>query len=402
VGLIGGVVNALFFLAIEQVQRFFLRRPGDLVEIAEMISPWERALIPALGGLAAGLVLHFGLRLAGRQGGTSNLLEVVVAGDGKLPFRGNAIRASSSLVSIGTGASIGREGAITQLTATLASKWGQMRKWPPYRLRLLVGCGAASGIAAAYNAPIAGAVFAALVVLGNFSMNLFAPLVFSSVVAAVVSRSFFGISPWYNVAPYEFTSILQLPWFVLLGALTGFAGAVFLKMIQRAELRYRQLGGPIYLKLALAGALVGLIAVVFPGVWGNGYVITNRVLQGRFDELAAPWLYGGMSPGFEALLFLVASQSMSNLLPHTNPPEEPSALLSVPMRIATARSTSGFVADKYSTTPRPCAPHTPVACASSTNSIASCSIASAAICGSGARSPSMLKIVSVAMSRRRN
>jgi CIC family chloride channel protein len=69
VGLIGGVVNALFFLAIEQVQRFFLRRPGDLVEIAEMISPWERALIPALGGLAAGLVLHFGLRLAGRQGG---------------------------------------------------------------------------------------------------------------------------------------------------------------------------------------------------------------------------------------------------------------------------------------------------------------------------------------------
>jgi CIC family chloride channel protein len=304
VGLIGGVVNALFFLAIEQVQRFFLRRPGDLVEIAEMISPWERALIPALGGLAAGLVLHFGLRLAGRQGGTSNLLEVVVAGDGKLPFRGNAIRAASSLVSIGTGASIGREGAITQLTATLASKWGQLRKWPPYRLRLLVGCGAASGIAAAYNAPIAGAVFAALVVLGNFSMNLFAPLVFSSVVAAVVSRSFFGISPWYEMVPYEFTSVLQLPWFVLLGALTGFAGAVFLKMIQRAEMRFRQLGGPIYLKLALAGALVGLIAVVFPGVWGNGYVITNRVLQGRFDELAAPWLYGGMSPGFEALLFL--------------------------------------------------------------------------------------------------
>ena len=72
-----------------------------------------------------------------------------------------------------------------------------MAKWPPYRLRLLVGCGAASGIAAAYNAPIAGAVFASLIVLGNFSMNLFAPLVFSSVIAAMVSRSFFGIKPWY-------------------------------------------------------------------------------------------------------------------------------------------------------------------------------------------------------------
>jgi len=303
VGLLGGIVNALFFLAIEQVQRVSLRRPGDLVEIAEMMSPWERALIPALGALLAGLVLHFGLRFAGRQGAT-NLLEVVVAGDGKLPFRSNVIRAASSLVSIGTGASIGREGAITQLTATLASKWGQLRKWPPYRLRLLVGCGAASGIAAAYNAPIAGAVFAALIVLGNFSMNLFAPLVFSSVIAAVVSRSFFGIDPWYVVAPYEFTSVLQLPWFVLLGAMVGFFGAVFLKMIQRAELRFRQLGGPIYLRLALAGALVGLIAVVFPGVWGNGYVVTNRVLQGRFDELAAPWLYGGLSPEFEVLLFL--------------------------------------------------------------------------------------------------
>ncbi len=135
-------------------------------------------LTPALGGLAAGLILYWGLRLVGRQG-SSNLLEVVVAGDGKLPFRTALVKFVSSLVSIGTGASIGREGGIVQLTATLASKWGQFAKWPPYRLRLLVGCGAASGIAAAYNAPIAGAVFAALIVLGNFSMNLFAPLVFS-------------------------------------------------------------------------------------------------------------------------------------------------------------------------------------------------------------------------------
>ena len=129
------------------------------------------------------------------------------------------MKAASSLVSIGTGASIGREGGITQLTATLASKWGS---WPNGRrigLRLLVGCGAASGIAAAYNAPIAGAVFAALIVLGNFSMNLFAPLVFASVVATMVSRSFFGIKPWYVVPPFEFTSVLQLPWFVLLGVM---------------------------------------------------------------------------------------------------------------------------------------------------------------------------------------
>jgi chloride channel protein, CIC family len=304
VGLLGGLVNALFFLAIEHVKLFFLRRPGDPVEIAEMIAPWERVWIPVIGGLVAGAILHFGLRLAGRPA-TTNLLEVVVAGDGRLPFRRNLIRALSSLVSIGTGASIGREGAITQMTASLASKWGQLRKWPPYRLRLLVGCGAASGIAAAYNAPIAGAVFAAIIVLGNFSMNLFAPLVFSSVVAAVVSRSIFGIDPWYVVQPYEFTSVLQLPWFVLLGVFAGFAGAVFLKMINRMEFRFRQLKWPIYSQLALAGFAVGLIAILFPGVWGNGYVITNRILQGDFKALASPWLYDGLSPMGEAILFLI-------------------------------------------------------------------------------------------------
>src|SRR5204863_2376950 len=104
---------------------------------------------------------------------------------------------------------------IVQLSATLSSKWGQFAKWPPYRLRLLVGCGAASGIAAAYNAPIAGSVFAALVVLGNFSMNLFAPLVFASVVATMVSRSFFGIKPWYTVPAVDFSvTSMQLPWFL--------------------------------------------------------------------------------------------------------------------------------------------------------------------------------------------
>jgi CIC family chloride channel protein len=303
VGVLGGLVNLFFFYAIEQGKLFFLRRPGDPVEIAEMIGPIERMLIPALGGLAAGLVLHWGLRFAGRQGAT-NLLEAVVAGDGRLPFRGNLVKVASSLVSIGTGASVGREGGITQLTATLASKLGQLAKWPPYRLRLLVGCGAASGIAAAYNAPIAGAVFAAHIVFGNFSMSLFAPLVFSSVIASMVSRSFFGIKPWYQVPSFEFTSILQLPWFLLLGLIAGLVGAVFLKMIRRCEVRFSQLQWPIYAKLALSGLIVGLIALSFPGVWGNGYVVTNRILHNEFDRLAAPWLYGAFSPGTEALLFL--------------------------------------------------------------------------------------------------
>jgi CIC family chloride channel protein len=240
VGVIGGLVNLLFYYATESVKDLFLRRPGDPVEVAEIMQNWQRVLTPTVGGLCAGLVLFWGLRLAGPQR-SSNLLEVVVAGDGRLPFRSAVVKFLSSLITIGSGGSIGREGGITQLSATLASKWGQLAKWHPYRLRLLVGCGAASGISAAYNAPISGAVFAALIVLGNFSMNLFAPLVFASVVATMVSRSFFGLRPWYTVPAFEFTSVSQLPWFICLGLLTGAVGAVILKLLNRSEELFKKL-----------------------------------------------------------------------------------------------------------------------------------------------------------------
>ncbi len=287
VGVIGGLVNLFFYYAVHLIQ------PGDPVEVVGRLNDWERVLVPTLGGLAAGLVLHGGRRLVGPQGST-NLLEVVVAGDGRLPFRTEFVKTVSAIISIATGASIGREGGITQLAATLSSKLGQVANWPPYRLRLLVGCGAASGIAAAYNAPIAGAVFSALIVLGNFSMNLFAPLVFSSVIAAMVSRTFLGIEPWYKIPPFPAATLSQLPWFVLLGLLCGVVAAVFLKLLRLGEQQFRKLNWPVWLRLMLAGLMVGLIAIVFPGVCGNGYSVTNDILHEKFLTAANPllWLAG--------------------------------------------------------------------------------------------------------------
>jgi CIC family chloride channel protein len=225
------------------------------------------------------------VRLAGQQRST-NLLEVVVAGDGRLPFRLGVIRALSSLISIGTGASIGREGGITQLSATAASKWGQLAGWQPYRLRLLVACGAAAGMAAAYNAPITGAIFAAHIVLGNFSMNLFAPLLCASVVASMMSRSFFGIHLWYQVPNFDFTSIAQLPWFVILGFFAGVLGATFLKLLRSSREIFKKVP-PLYARLAAGGLLVGAIAIAFPEVWGNGYEVTNQMIRQpmKFDAL---------------------------------------------------------------------------------------------------------------------
>ena len=284
VGVICGLVNFGFMKGVQLIKIWVLHSGEDLVGIAEHLVWWMRILVPAAGGLVAGFVLHFGMRFAKRSGGS--FMEAVVVGDGRLPFGRGLVRAFSSLISVATGASIGREGAIAALSATIASKCGQIRGWPPYRLRLLVGCGVSGGIAAAYNAPIAGAIFAAHIVLGNFSMNIFAPLVTSSVVATLLSRSFFGIEPWYDVPPFEFTHLSQLYWFCFLGVVGGVVGAMFLRLIDGGKQLFGRLGCPLYLRLALGGLIVGAIAVEWPEVWGNGYVAANRILTHDLPLLA--------------------------------------------------------------------------------------------------------------------
>jgi CIC family chloride channel protein len=282
VGVIGGFTNLIFHNCIRLGQKIIFGHPSDPVTVAEQILWWQRFLVPTVGGLVAGAVLFWGLRIAGKKGAV-NFLEVVVAGDGRLPFRSAIVRGISSLVSIATGSSIGREGGIIQLAATFSSKWGQLAKWQPYRLRLLVACGAASGLAAAYNAPIAGAVFAAQIVLGNFSMNLFAPLIFSSVIASMLSRNFFGLKPWYTMPVFEFTSVMQLPWFLLLGALAGLLGVLFMRMLRRSDEIFSHTLLPPYARLALGGALLGTIAIGYPQVWGNGYSVANDILHDNFE-----------------------------------------------------------------------------------------------------------------------
>jgi CIC family chloride channel protein len=280
VGVLGGVTNLVYYRLSQAVQWVVFARTGDLPELASGLNFWQRLLVPAFGMLAAGLVLYLGLRLIASPGLT-NLLEVVVAGDGRLPLRASLVNAASSICSLNTGASIGREGAIIQLSSTLASKLGQLAHWPPYRLRLLVACGAASGIGAAYNAPIAASVFAAQIVLGNFSMNLFAPVVFASVIASILTRSFFGIQQWYEVPRFDFTSLTQLPWFLLLGAFSGALGAGFLRLLGWTEKLFTKLPLPLYGRLALAGLIVGAIGILYPEVWGNGYSATNDILKMR-------------------------------------------------------------------------------------------------------------------------
>ena len=282
IGVIGGLVNLVFLKLVALIQWIVFQKSGDSAVLAQDLGAFLRILVPTLGGILAGMVLLLKSHLSGIQKPT-NVLEVVAVGDGRIGMRSTLVSAWSSLLSIGTGASIGREGAITHLTASFASKWGQFHQWQPYRLRLMVACGAAAGLAAAYNAPIAGALFAALVLVGNFSMNLFAPLVMASVMATMVSRFWFGIEPWYELPESidygQAARLSQMGWFLVLGIISGAGGAFFLKSIQNAQSATGKYAWPSWAKLGLAGLAVGLIALVFPGVWGNGYEITNIILH---------------------------------------------------------------------------------------------------------------------------
>lgn len=318
VGVLGGFTNYLFVRCVENLQFFSLGLKGDLVEVAYSLLEWQRLLIPALGGIGAGLVLYWGLRMAGPQG-ASNVLEVVVTGDGRLRMRSALVKAISSLLTIVSGASIGREGSITQLTATFASRLGQQARWEPYRLRLLVACGAASGLAAAYNAPVAGAVFAAQIVLGSFSMTHFAPVVFASIIATMVSRFFFGIAPLYTVIPIEDPSLSQLPLFLFLGVLSGGVGAGFLKTLRYCEERFMKFNLTIYDRLGLGGLFVGGIAIFIPEVWGNGYSVTNRILMEEFSEIPSPifFMVGLLIAKLLATVFSVGSGAVGGVFTPT-------------------------------------------------------------------------------------
>lgn len=281
VGAIGGFVSLAYQACNLSIKWLAFGTSGDFLDISQTVAPWRIVAVPALGGLAAGLVIFFGLRLI-RTPGLSNLLEVIVAGDGRMPVRSAMVSAVSSLVSISTGASIGREGLIMQVAAALSSKLGRLAQWPPYRLRLLVACGAAAGLAAGCNAPVAGAVFAAQIVLGNFSMSHFAPLVFSSVVATVIVRNPFTEPAWVQVPSFDFNKLAQLPWFLVLGGVAGACGAGLLKVLNRSDEITRRLPLPMYVRLMLAGAAVGVMALYFPGVLGNGHDAANEILSREF------------------------------------------------------------------------------------------------------------------------
>lgn len=276
-GIAGAFATLGFRACIALAETALVGHSGSLVEMAREL-PWGwRLALPAAGGIVAGAILAWADRYASKD--PSDYMEAVAIGDGRIPIRHTLLRSLSSLCSIASGGSIGREGSMVQLSALCASGIGRLGRFETPRLRLLVACGASAGITAAYNTPLAGAIFVTEIVLGSIVMESFGPVVVASVVANITMRSFPGYRPTYEMPVIPDVSGLETIIFLVLGIVAGLAAPRFLAVLAFVKRRFSALKIPLPLRLGIGGLLVGAISIGAPQVWGNGYSVVNSLLH---------------------------------------------------------------------------------------------------------------------------
>ena len=202
VGLAAGYGAVGFRYLIDFIQSVVYGSPGILLAAVKDVPWYLRLAVPALGGLIVGPLVYFGAREA-KGHGVPEVMEAVALRNGLIRKRLVVVKTLASAITIGTGGSAGREGPIVQIGSAVGSSIGQLLKVSGDRMRTLVGCGAAAGIAATFNAPIAGAMFALEVVLGNFGLATFSPIIISAVSATAISRHYLGDAPAFIVPHYR-------------------------------------------------------------------------------------------------------------------------------------------------------------------------------------------------------
>ena len=285
IGLIGALATICFRDGLAGMQWLLIGHSGSFVEMAATL-PWQiRVILPCAGGMVAGFFLFLAQRTA--PGSPVDYMDAIAVGDGQIPVRQTFLRSLSSLCTIASGGSIGREGSMIQLAAMCASVAGRAVHFEPHRMRLLVACGAAAGITSAYNAPIASAFFVAEIVLGSFAMDSLGPIMIASVVANITMRDFPGYKPTYEMPEFPDVPNLEVALFVVLGIVAGLVAPQFLRLLGVARDMFQKSALPKPVQLSAGGLIVGIFSIWVPQVWGNGYSVVNSLLH-------AQWLWSAV------------------------------------------------------------------------------------------------------------
>lgn len=278
VGLAGGFGAIGFRYLINFFQTLAYGGKNDLLELVVNLPWYYRVAVPVIGGLIVGPLVYFFAREA-KGHGVPEVMESIALKGGVIRKRVVVVKTLASAICIASGGSVGREGPIVQIGSAVGSALGQFIKASADRMRILVGCGAAAGIAATFNAPIAGSMFALEVILGDFGLATFSPIVISSVVATAVSRAYLGDTPAFIVPVYELVSAWELPMYLFLGLFCALVGITFTKILYRIEDLFDEIKFPDYLKGIIGGLILGIGSLVFPQILGVGYGAIDMALM---------------------------------------------------------------------------------------------------------------------------
>jgi len=288
IGALAAAVTLGFRELTQAVEWLATGQTSELAQAARALAPWQRLLVCTVGALLAGLALQWGNLWATRgRRGDAHVDYIDAARDGHLDLndRTNLARSVSALLSIGTGASIGREGPMVQVSAWAASGLSRALALGPEQRRTLVVCGIAAGIACTYRAPVAGVVFVLELALGFFARHAVAPVLIAAGTASCLVYALVDPRPLYAVAPLAMQSS-SLAFAAAAGMLLGVLGRAFLHLMALSQRVFSHVRS-VPLRMGLGGLLAGAVSMVVPDVWGNGYGLVASALQG-VD--AWPWL----------------------------------------------------------------------------------------------------------------
>lgn len=274
VGILAGLGAVVFRAMINSLQSIFFDGGAHALSF---LGHFYVIFIPALGGLLVGLVVYFFAREA-RGNGVPEVMKAMAVEHGRIRPVVMAIKPIASALCIGSGGSAGREGPIVQIGASLSSAIGQFLRLSDDRLRILVVCGAAGGIAATFNAPLAGALFALEIILRRVITPLFAYIFLSAITAKYVASFFLGDKPFFTVPPYHLVSPVEIALYAVLGLIAGLVAIALIRTLYGVEDLFKAVRIPEYLKPALGGIAIGLIGLYNFNLFGLGYGEIEKVL----------------------------------------------------------------------------------------------------------------------------
>ncbi|MCF7823937.1 MAG: chloride channel protein [Candidatus Marinimicrobia bacterium] len=285
IGVFAGGLSAGFRMLID-LFRHGLWGQGALVDLVREAPLYQKIAVPALGGAAvAWFVSRFAPEAKGH--GVPEVMNAVATQNGFIRMRVVVIKALASAMSIASGASVGREGPIVQVGSAFGSTVGQIFQVSARRMKTFLGCGAAAGIAATFNAPIAGAIFASEVILGDFSAAAIGPIIIASVFGTVVSRAIYGDFPAFVPPTYTLNAPVEIIFYIVLGLVTGVIGWLFVRSLYKTEDVFDGWKIHVAVKGLVGGAILGLVAVFLPQVLGVGYETMDTVLNGNMGLMLA-------------------------------------------------------------------------------------------------------------------